>query len=499
MWRHNLSKANNEKGVISIYLCLILAVLIPVLLVIINAVRFKDMEVKIESVTNLASDAIMAEYHRDLLDKYGLLFVDTAYDKQFGSIENVENHFKEYADYNLNENKGLLLFGVKDMDGLSLTDAKITEVSRATDNNGQVFRYMAVSSMLDKYGYSYIDSVKDLISTYDSAGLDQINIITDSEKADAAVDSYIPPETEGVDWTDMSKEQPAPQVAALKKMDILSVVSDRPISAKTIDPSTYASKRSLISGNGKWKEWDNRNSVADFLLFNEYILQNLSNYRSESESGRLSYETEYVITGKNSDRDNLKGVVIRLLIVRGAANTLYFFTDEEKTAITKELAEALAAVCLCPPISIVFEVVFDVAWIYAESLYDVRKLLHGKSEPLITTKETWDLSAEKALDNTIETFNETIIDDKKDQSPENKKPEERKGLFYEDYLRLLLYLTNNDSKTMRTMDVVEMNVRSDTKREGFRLDDCIAAFTIQTKFKSDYGYEFLYTKEFGYQ
>ncbi len=41
------------------------------------------------------------------------------------------------------------------------------------------------------------------------------------------------------------------------------------------------------------------------ILFGQYLLKKLGNYRKPAASG-LNYQVEYILGGKNSDRENLK-------------------------------------------------------------------------------------------------------------------------------------------------------------------------------------------------
>ena len=49
-----------------------------------------------------------------------------------------------------------------------------------------------------------------------------------------------------------------------------------------------------------------------------------------------------MIAGQNNDTDNLRIVAEKLLLIRGGANSLYFFTNREMMAEAKALASSLS-------------------------------------------------------------------------------------------------------------------------------------------------------------
>lgn len=73
------------------------------------------------------------------------------------------------------------------------------------------------------------------------------------------------------------------------------------------------------------------------------------------------------------------------------------------------------------------------------------------------------------------------------------------GLSYEDYLRILLCLTDEDTVTMRLMDIMEMDIRQTTGNENFRMDACMDCFEICAVVSSAYGYEFSIQRKYGYE
>ena len=120
------------------------------------------------------------------------------------------------------------------------------------------------------------------------------------------------------------------------------------------------------------------------------------------------------------------------------------------------------------------------SWAFAESLYDVRQIMRGGRIPLMKTAETWHYSLDGILG--------SLLDDGMDDM------ECKEGLSYEDYLRLLLAMTDLQSVTDRAMNLTEANIRRTPGNRHFCLDACYTALEAYTEVVSDYGYELEITR-----
>ena len=65
---------------------------------------------------------------------------------------------------------------------------------------------------------------------------------------------------------------------------------------------------------------------------------------SENNDRSLSYETEYVLEGKASDKENLESFLMKLLLVRMALNYVYLMGDSEKQSEAAAFAAAVTTV-----------------------------------------------------------------------------------------------------------------------------------------------------------
>ncbi len=479
----------NNKGVISLFLCLMLFVLIPIIFIMIETTRYSAMKTEIECVTDMAMDSVLAEFNRELLDRYDLLFVDTAYAYTSGSPDFTGEHLKNYMEYNLSPSDSLLSSNSRDLFGLSVDSVDITRVSRATDDNGAVFKYMAISYMLEYYGYSYIENANDMVSQVSSSGLLDIDVSGNLESGRNELENldYQSDENDsGEDFEDISIKDPTLSMNGLSDSGFLSVICSDEISGTTTDLSFCPSVRDLVSGDGIYEEWTDFNDIADELLFNEYIMLHYGSYKAHKDGSVFSYETEYIVSGTESDTNNLESVAKKILFIRCGANALTYMASPLLQSECASLATTLTLIF--PPAQPIVQTILSAAWIYAESIWDLRIIFNNGKIPLIKNQSEWNMTLEDAINNLGTLLSGSTCDY---SSYSN-------GFDYRDYLRILLYLTPSEEKVKRAIDITEMDIRNITGNISFKMDNCVASFSMQTVVTSSYGYEFLVQKDFGY-
>ena len=182
-------------------------------------------------------------------------------------------------------------------------------------------------------------------------------------------------------------------------------------------------------------------SLIDHFLMGEYLFKHMGNYRHHATIG-ASYEVEYVLSGKNSDKAALETVVGELLLIRVGLNLAYLMTDAEKQAEAETFAALLMSLLALPELILLLKWLLITAWALAESIVDLRALMRGKKVPFFKSAASWKLSSMK-LDLLAEGGSEN-------------------GLAYEDYLRLLFYIGRSENQSYRMMDVIQKRIRLET-------------------------------------
>lgn len=209
-------------------------------------------------------------------------------------------------------------------------------------------------------------------------------------------------------------------------------------------------------------------------VYGEYLIRHFGNYVNVFDDTKLSYELEYILEGKNSDKENLAAVVNDLILLREGCNLIYLLKDSAKRNEALQMATALAGFTGLPVLVTVTQFAILAAWAYGESILDVRNLLSGEKVPILKEGSEWNLSLKgvKNLSNLADSPNSTA----------------ERGLNYSQYLRIALLMQDKTVQYYRTMDVIQMNI---CKRENvsFRLGQCID----NVKVKVDYTANTLFT------
>jgi hypothetical protein len=153
-------------------------------------------------------------------------------------------------------------------------------------------------------------------------------------------------------------------------------------------------------------------------------------------------------------------------------NTAYLYGDEKRYAQTLAAAELLT-----PASAPATQAVIITTWAAAEAENDVKLLLKGRPVPLNKSDASWATSLENVLNN----INEGRID-----------PGNERGLYYSDYLRILLHFQNEDMKVARIADLVQINMKAVQDR-NFLMKTCNEGLYLTTEISGkEYSYETCY-------
>ena len=192
-----------------------------------------------------------------------------------------------------------------------------------------------------------------------------------------------------------------------------------------------------------------------------YWVKYFRNYTSKEKKKGLQYETEYLISGKESEKENLGSVFSKILLMRFLPNLIYVQGDTVKQGQAEALAASILGITGIVPAVKLAKHLLLAALAYGESILDLRNLSEGKQVPLWKSKDTWQMEFAGL------------------SSLTGRRKSVKKGLSYKDYLQVLLFLqTEKQEKYLRMMDVIEDNIKR--KVPGFSLKDCYVSFEAET-------------------
>lgn len=427
-----------KKGEVTAYLSLIFILLITFIFSMLESASIQNAKNYRRADMNRAVECLFAEYQKELLEEYDIFSLEGSYEtggydekKLFDRMEYYEAGGMEHS---------------------------IRRIQFLTDGGGQVFYSQAAAYMEHKYG---IDRAKDYLGKTDVWRQQEEKMeeyrVNEQESEKELADLL--EENEGVL---PEEENPISHVNALKAAPLLTLVMPEGmrLSGKGISLSDAVSHRELNKGYGDFPEMEGTSEALSALLFGEYVLEHFQTASDREGEGALDYQAEYILEGKDSDKENLEAVARKLLLIRMAPNYLYLQSDSVRKAEAEALALTLCTLLAVPAVTEAVAQAILFAWAYGESVVDIRALLEGKRVPLAKTKESWQLQLSSLL-------KLGTAEDK------NSGTDTEGGLSYKEYLRILLFFGKKEKTRMRALDLIEQNLRTEHGQTYFRADFCI--------------------------
>lgn len=405
------------KGEITLFLSLIFLLLLSLVGAVIQSASIHISKSRKRADTELALESVFAEYHPEMLERYDIFVI----------VGREETKISE----------SLWFYGANHM------EHRIRNLRLLTDADGQAFYEQAIRAMGGEASGTFEVSNENRDSE-EQAVRQKLGEILDEEGQSM-------PEV----------DNPITAVEGLKQRSLLSLIcpAEETLSNRSVTVEELASHRTLYQGSASYGG-SKKGGGTGKILFTAYLLEHFSDYSEEPEEGALAYEAEYLLCGLPDDRGNLEAVAKKLLPIRLAANYTYLLTDSVRQAEAEAMALTLSSLLTVPGAAEVVKQALLFAWAYGESIVDLRVLLQGKKVPLVKSNETWQLQ----LANVSKLGTAEEVTGNLDAGS---------GLRYEDYLKALLFLQEENTLCMRALDIIECNL-------GVRADNCVTALEIQS-------------------
>ncbi len=476
-----------KEGYLTVYLALCLTVILSLYLALIDSARRNGAGLEALCAAEAGMQSVMAEYHRELSRQYNLFAVDSSYGTKSSGRGRTGEHLAEHVRRNLD--CGDVLLGgylYRDFFGLCLESAEVSGVSLMTDGNGAVFRRRAIEAVRDDVGLHLLEELKGWMQSVRVNGLDAPDTETERRELEKELEGYNGREIETLDGESVQVEiqNPAEALEEVSRQGILrlTVADCESLSAAVINSGGLIQSRMAQGKNSLGNlETTQADSLTDRFFFQEYLLRYMGSYGDEREEDVLKYQIEYLIAGNDSDVDNLRSVAGRICAIREAANALYLLSSSEKRLEIQGAALVACGLLLLPWLIPVLEAAILLGWAFAESVYDVKSLLSGGCIPLLKDDDSWHYGLETALKGDL-----------------GEATAEGEGLSYQDYLRILMFLTDLDVLTARAMNMVEADIRLTRGNGDFRLDACCDRLEMQVEISSSFGYAFQIQRQRSY-
>ena len=463
------------EGSITVFLSLLLLMVLTLLLGLLESARVQTARVQCAAALDQGVFSLFSEYDRDLLEQYEVFFLSGG-SKGALYTDALGNKIRQYAS------AGIGGEGTGSYTGIHVGEVTPEAVVLAADDGGAAFRYQAVlyakealmenlaDQVFSDQSRDFLQKGQELLTQADSVS-DGIEEIRESakaaalEKAEEAAKED-PGGAAAPDLSAMEFENPIHTLKQYMELGILGLATgEQPLSQVAVESGTLMSQRSRAQGFGSLSP-EIPQGAADSLLFNEYVLDRLPCLTAgERAPGALAYQCEYVLAGKAEDRENLKTVLERLLLLRFGMNFTYLLSSSQRQAEAEALAAVICGVLAIPMLTQLMKTAILLLWAYEESLMDVRTLCRGEKVVFVKTDETFQSTIERLFSFSAE-----------------EGSSQSSGMDYVGYLRLLLAITPLEERTLRCMDMAEHTIRTGKNRPDFCLDTGVFALRAKAEF-----------------
>lgn len=490
-----------KRGEVTAFLSLIIVLIISFIAAMLESTVIQTSKNEKRLDVDGALFSIFGEYDKALLEKYELMAIDASYGTKTFREDNLIDRMRYY--------------------GSSEVEHEIQGIQYLTDNRGSTFREQALDYMEQTYGIDIIRNLAGMTGAWEEQEVQGEEAGKEGSEINAKLEDMLE-EGEGML---PAEDNPLPNIDNLKKSNLLRQIlpSDYELSGKRIEANEQPGNRVLRSGRGSFYIRNGMDGIEEKLLFHEYLLKKFDNavvaetvtdsntVTGENIAGgvnidmeakaahagktgdteikgsnkSLSYEIEYMLSEKYSDEENLDAVAKKLLAIRFGLNYLYLQTDTSKQAEAEALALTLSTIAALPAISSIVKQVLIAAWAFGESIIDLRALMAGKKTALVKNSESWQLSLSSLM--TLGTG-----EDKQEGM------DAKGGITYKDYLRILLFLKDENTLTMKALDRVEQNMRLEEGIPSFRVDSCVVKLRVNNKAAIREGLTYQFPAYFGY-
>ena len=469
-----------NKGQVTVLCSCMISILLILTLTALEVGRIYCSRLKLRAVVHSAQSSIMADYNRELFERYHLLFIDPTYGT--GSDAMAEERLRDYMEESLNdsEHKGnLYSFSVEE---IALIDKRTITDDHMKDLKKQIIEYEKEGGAINKIvdlGKNMTDPSEDIKKAGEKTERNAVELPKDEG---GAGDKDTAGNTEtGDNDTEEEVEDPREVLKKNLKLGILALVlpEHAEVSKEKQDFSkavshTYEEKEDRLKDNefedvskligllgDSAKDKDNLLfGVESKAAFCAYVTDHFS-YQGRPKGSVMKCEIEYILKGKDNDYDNLSSVVSEIIWMRMPINYVCIIKDAEKQSEALTLATAICSATGTMPMVEIVKYLLLGCWSYGESIYEVRQLMHGHKIPFVKTSANWNT-------------------DLKTLGAKGEGGSVESGMDYKDYLCILLARKEGKDITYaRMLDMIEKNLQKED--ENLTVVNMCGSLTIEGK------------------
>ncbi len=471
-----------EEGYMTVFACMLFLVVSSLLFACLDASIVYQGRARHVSAQSGLGEHLLANYSIPLKNRYNLYFLDPRMGNEelekfatdyYAELFSFSNGGKQDALWNLKtEYANVDTFGTMQENDCRYFSTQISEAVKYDTFASLFLEKLNDSACETEQELEQLDKMADTLDEKDAALKEDLSGTTD--------DTLTPSEDVAVNQAadNAQNSSPVRRIQQILEDGILSFVTDTSkLSERNI--SSLVLPYGVLKSDGMFISIDMVNSLQkvkellkeqNFCALTEnaadrghlgcYIKKYFNSYAKENKicDTCLFYEAEYILGGRNTDKENLEYTVNRLVLLRYVLNTVYSFGDEVMNQQAMAAATVLTGAMGNIQLTEVVKYLILSAVNLIESVNDVKELLGGKSIPLFKDASTWNTSI---------------------QGETGKRNEEKKGLFYEDYLIfLLLFSEEKEVLYLRMQNLMQVNIQQGNP--GFQIRKCMSGINIVT-------------------
>lgn len=417
---------------------------------------------------NRAVESVFAEYQKEMLEEFDLFVLEGSYESGNYSLNRIQDRLGYYGAANMEHN-------VKRMEIL-------------TDRGGEPFLEQINQWAMHKYGLDRLGSFLSEAQSWKNQNEEAQKLQQEVEGQSRLLEDLLKQNEKQLP----TEDNPLNTVFKLNNAPLLNLVmpKEKEVSAKSFDLSSLLFHRDREEGYGTFQDVSNKNEASSLAL-GGYLLDHFESAVPEEKKSRnsssrvLEYELEYILGGKESDRENLESVVRKILLIRMVPNYIYLQSDDVKKAEARTAALTMCTLLAVPAITEAVTQALIFAWAFGESVMDIRCLLDGKKVSLMKDQKNWQLQL-------------SSLSGLGQNGEWNSGQNAENGLSYNDYLKILLFLQNTQEIAQRSLNLIEQKMRIELGLKWFHADYCITKLEFESVCKLRRGICYSFSTYFGY-
>ncbi len=511
------------KGAITVFMTLLFGMILSLVLVTIENVRFLTGESYVRLSSKGALYAVFGEYNRELYEDYGLFGYGGYSQKNQDELSrNIERQLQTALGQQdkAASSANIDLYRIHD---ISCTIADIKSVADREELYRQIKLFLASETVEDVLDRLFtkddstsskvgVDGLRDLFredttawsksleqtEKYEKGEMDDPSQFVgenrkfdgkDGQFAEANKQSVRKAESagsvmdgdDGMATQDHANGNPLESFCELMRDGILQLVCDteklsgEDQQAKSIGQAAGLLKELLSTKEG-FNLQGNLTPTGQKLLLMRYAFCVFSCYTTDRNRS-TGCGLEYLIEGKENEKDCMLGIVNRMLLLRTMINYAYVNTDEQLKAESLATATAIAGATGLPPVIQAVNQTILLILAVEESLIDITALLCGYKVPLFKQHASFQMRYSE-----ICMVSKSFLRKKAEIYKKGGGVIMGKAMSYMQYLGMLMALTAEKSMRERAISLIETDLR-ERYNQTFCIDQCIDQAKVKVVYR----------------